>query len=128
MPDYSDWQTYLKDHPNLGQRPFAPVRDPQAMAEMTERARTVVNHPGWQLFLDRVTQRRDLLRRQRATLEREWLDGDALGETLELLKVKIREVKGELAGLDFAMSIVPEMITAGEHLARSVAVSGADAR
>lgn len=112
MPTYKEWTAYREAHPEVG-RTAAPV-DARQTAEVTERAKTVVTHPGWQLFLDRLAARRDLLDARRRTLERELLDGDALGETLEVLKIHIRQVKGELMGLDFAAEIVPDMIQAGE--------------
>ena len=117
MPTFKDWERYRTAHPDVGRPPLTPT-NPVATAQLTETARTVVTHPGWQLFLDRLVARRRDLAAKRTALEREMLAGIAFGDALAVFKIAIRELQGEINGLDFAASIVPDMIQAGEELAR----------
>lgn len=115
MPDLRDWQDYVKAHPEILAR--APM-DPRQIADLTTKASLVVAHPGWQMFLDRLASRRALLVAQRARVERAILDGDGTGDAAK--RLDLRHIQGEMAGLDFASGIIPDMMTEGEKLLREV--------
>ena len=123
MPEFKDWTDYKLRHPEQFQR--APVqRTPVELADLTTKSRTIVASPAWQMFLDRLASRQDLLRKQRNVLQGEMIDGDALGPDLERLKLKIQAIKGEEAGLDFASEIVPAMLEAGERMLKELTGAG----
>lgn len=109
MPNLQDWQDYVKAHPEIAAK--APIQ-PQRVADLTTKSQSVVAHPGWQMFLDRLATRRELLLTKRAVLERAILDGDGTDE--RGMKLDLRTIKGELAGLEFASTIIPDMIAEGE--------------
>lgn len=119
MPEYKDWLDLKARHPEQFKK--TPVqRSPEAIGDLTTKSRMVIAHPGWQLFLDRLATRQDLLAKQRNVLQGEMVDGDALGPDLERIKLKIQIIKGEEAGLTFAAEIVPAMLEAGERMLREL--------
>ena len=120
MPEYEDWQDFKRRHPDFGKPPAREAIRPERIADLTAKSQMVVAHPGWQLFLDRLASKQDLLAKQRQGLERELVDGDALGRDLERLKLKIQVIKGEEAGLTFAAGIVPAMLEAGERMLKEL--------
>jgi hypothetical protein len=115
-PELRDWHEYLKRHPVQTQAVMAPER----IADLTAKSQSVVAHPGWQLFLDRLATRRESLTKQRDRLQSEMNYGPALGQDLERLKMQMQVVTGEMSGVEFAASIIPEMLEAGEKMLQSL--------
>ncbi len=116
MPDYREWQDYVKAHPEIAGNRFADA--PARIADLTTKSQMVVSHPGWQMFLDRVASRHQVLAARRTYVERELLDGDGTSDAI--LRLELRGIKGEMAGLDFATQIVPEMLEAGEKMLKEL--------
>lgn len=81
-----------------------------------QQARTVVEHPGWQFFLNSLQDRVEKLETQRAGLMRQMIDGAEMGPMLDTLKVALREVNGELRGLQYAASTIPNIVEMGATL------------
>ena len=88
VPEWRDWAEYVKRHPIQGKAPMPPGY----VGEVTEKARTVVAHPGWQFFLDRLASRQSAL-----TKARESLRSKALGPTGETIEEATRRVVRQLA-------------------------------
>jgi len=110
MPDLRDWKKYMAAHPEKIERA---VVEPRRVADLTTKAQMTVGHPGWQMFLDRLASRRTLLAARSGILERAILDSDGVGDPA--MKLELRTIRGEMAGLDFASTIIPDMIREGEQ-------------
>ena len=83
--------------------------------QVAEQARTVVYHPGWQMFCDHLDAVARALDARIATLTRQMEDGQELGEALTALKIQLREMKGERRGITTALELIPDLIKAGEQ-------------
>lgn len=89
------------------------VSDPaqvQAVIQVGRKAQMLVDHPGWQMYLDHVEALRAETQRKRDAIVAEIVDGDKLGDELAKLKLACDSLKGELAGLSKAIDLVPELI------------------
>ncbi len=120
MPEFKDWQDYKARHPAQFPAPGRTPHSPEALGDLTTKSRSVVAHPGWQLFLDRLASRQDALTKSRDALQRDMMHGPALGHELDLLKLSIQVIEGEIAGLEFAASIIPSMLEAGEQMIKEL--------
>lgn len=90
----------------------------QGQRQVAEQARTVVNHPGWQMLCDHLDAVRRSLTDRAAALSRQMEDGQDLGEALTALKLQLREIKGELRGIDTALALIPSLLVLGEAAKR----------
>lgn len=84
----------------------------QAQVAVARKAQTVVDHPGWQTFLDHLgaIQEARMAERER-TLEEMT---DAIGEALQTLQLRVKALDGELKGLKVAVELIPTLITQGQ--------------
>src|SRR3990167_4863973 len=89
--------------------------------QVAEVARTVVQHPGYQMFLDHLDAHLEALTKRRANLDRMIADGPELGEALAALKLQLRDVAGEIRGLTLAKALIPQMVEAGERAVEALA-------
>jgi hypothetical protein len=114
--------------PNLGEyRDLLKRRDPlpptshpfqqrSALIEPTHKAQTVVDHPGWQWFLDQIETKVQTLERERQMYV-DRLTGDEQGQPLDHWKMRFREVSGTIAGLRYAATLIPNAVTLGQTIA-----------
>lgn len=75
-----------------------------------QRAQTVVEHPGFQMFLDHLEEVRTMTQRERDSLAQQALQGTSLGAELDKLKLQIVSLDGQLKGLGQAIDLIPELI------------------
>jgi hypothetical protein len=84
-------------------------------------ARMVVQHPGWQVFLDHLDAHLEVLTKRLATLRDRIVTGVELGDALAALKLESRDLSGEVRGLTLAKQLVPQMIEAGDKAVDALA-------
>lgn len=92
-----------------------------AQRQVADIARTVVAHPGWQIYLDHVDANLEALGARQKALESQIAKGDELGDALAALKLRLRDVTGEIRGWQGAKAVVPQMIEAGDRAVESLA-------
>lgn len=92
------------------------------LKDITHKAQTVVDHPGWQWFLDRLESRVQEIETQRHQLINAMVGGPALGPDLERLKMALNKCDSELAGLRFAATLIPQAVEMGQQIARQTGI------
>lgn len=78
--------------------------------EVGRKAQMVVDHPGWQTYVDHVTAIKDNVQARRNKLANDMSETDALGDALAQMKLQLRALDGELKGLSQAIDLIPTMI------------------
>ena len=89
----------------------------QAVQEVGRRAQMVIDHPGWQTFVDHIEELRRVSSQTREGLVKQMTDGDVLGQELEKLKLRVKALDGEIKGLTQAIDLIPEMIKRAQQAA-----------
>ena len=79
-----------------------------------EKARMVVDHPGWQMYLDHLEAICTNLRNSIEARKTRMIDGNELDADLTRIKLEVRAIEAQLAGIELAMKVVPEIIKRGE--------------
>jgi len=93
-------------------------RMPQIM-DITHKAQMVLDHPGWQMYADKIESRiKEIQGKRDATAER-MVTGNEMGHDLELLKINLNAMDAEIAGLRYAASLIPQALEIGRDIARS---------
>lgn len=92
------------------------LRDAPRLAEVTHKAQTVIDHPGWQYFMDAVESRVQTLSAERDTIARRMVSGDELGQELERMKIKLNRIEAEMSGLRFAATLIPQAVAFGQQV------------
>jgi hypothetical protein len=78
--------------------------------EVGRKIQMVVDHPGWQEYVNHLEAMRDAAQRKRDSVVSEIVNTDKLGEELAKLKLQLTSLEGELKGLSAAIDLVPELI------------------
>lgn len=109
-----EWLRSLKTEPER-----ARARHEQRMGEIaaSEKAQTVVDHPGWQMYLDHLESICANLREGIEARKRAMIRGDELDADLTRMKLEIRAIEAQLSGIELAMGVIPELIKRGEKAA-----------
>lgn len=122
MPELSDYQQLLQRR-NAEKARHIHEQRTQVMprvADIAYKAQTVVDHPGWQFYLDALETRiKGIEKRRVATAER-MVTGTEMGKELELLKINLNAMDAEMAGLRFAQTLIPEAIKSGNDVIAGV--------
>ena len=92
------------------------------LSEITHKAQTVVDHPGWQFFLDTLESRVQHLTAEHKGLVRQMITSPALGQDLERMKIKLNKIDAELAGLRYAASVIPQAVELGHKVTEQLIV------
>ena len=95
------------------------LREPRLM-DVVYKAETVVQHPGWQYFLDAVEYRVKTQSNERDVIARRMVSGDELGQELERMKIKLNRLEAELSGLRYAATLIPQAVEFGQKVATGV--------
>lgn len=82
----------------------------KATVAVGQRAQTVVDHPGYQVFLDHLEETRRLAQAERDAKAKQALEGDSLGDALAKLKLQIVSLDGQLKGLGQAIDLIPTLV------------------
>lgn len=90
--------------------------------DVTHKAQTVVDHPGWQWFLDALATRMKSVEQLQTAKREVMIFGKAMGHELELLKIELNVLDAEIQALNYASSLIPDAIKVGQEIA-SVAQS-----
>lgn len=90
----------------------------QAVIAVSKKAETVVNHEGWQTFLDHLGALKDEANRRNETLIKALAYDNEISSTeLGKLKLQISHIAGEIKSLDMAITLIPTLISAGKPVA-----------
>ena len=96
-----------------------------AQRQVGEAARTVLQHPGYQIFVDHLDAQLDALTKRMTVLQDRIMKGPELSDALTALKLEVRDVSGEIRGLLMAKNLIPQMIEAGDKAIEALAGLGA---
>ena len=116
MPTREEWEELQKKGESR-EKVQAIRYQRQAQIQVGQQARTVVDHPGWQTFIDHLEQMRNTVDARIGLVTTQLSDSEELGDALAKLKLELRGLKGEKRGLDYALELIPKLITAGETAA-----------
>ena len=119
MPEQSDWHAYLakQESQKRAQKERERLIALPRIREVTQKAQTVLDHPGWQHFADALETRMVEVKASRAQFAERMVNGSEMGAQLELLKLNVNKCDAELAGLRFAASVIPQTIELGQRIA-----------
>lgn len=122
MPDIKEYQALLKRSGDL--KAFE-VRNQQAailprIVELTHKSQTVVDHPGWQFYLDSLETRIKAVESRRTVTTNKMVFGTAMGHELELLKIELNVMDAEINALRFAADLIPTAIAEGRKAVAGV--------
>lgn len=93
-------------------------RAPQVAAE-AHRAQTVLDHPGWTMFLAKLDEHRRRVQGQVKALEHELCHGRGLpAERIYQVRADLAHADGWLNALDVACDLIPEIVKAGQEIAK----------
>ena len=95
------------------------------ITDITHKAQTVLDHPGWQFFADSLETRVQAIEQKRAVKTRQMIFGTEMGHELELVKIELNVMDAEIAGLRYAAGLIPDAIETG-GIIRAAAGSVAD--
>jgi hypothetical protein len=88
--------------------------------EITHKAQMVVDHPGYQWFLDMLETRiKEVDVVLSAKRERMW-HGAEMGQDLERLKIELNAMDAEVRALKYAQSLIPTAIETGNKVIAGV--------
>ena len=127
MPDQREWHAHLA---RLEQAKRARTQQerlgvlPQ-MREATQKAQQVLDHPAWAHFADLLETRMSEVRASRTTYADRMVNGAEMGAALELLKLNVNKCDAELAGLQYALSLLPQMVQIGQQIAGELSQAAA---
>lgn len=93
----------------------------RAQVQVSERAETVLGHPGWQTYVDHIDAILEDLDQRIARGERALINASEPGESLTGLRLGLRDLKGERRGWEGAREMIPRMIEAGEKARQALA-------
>lgn len=88
--------------------------------EVAHKAQTVVDHPGWQWFLDSLETRIKEVEKVRASHVERMIFGKELGQDLERLKIELNTMDAEIKALQYAQSLVTGAIDEGNRIVTGV--------
>lgn len=122
MPEFTEYQTLLL---RRAQEDFAKKQNMQHLLvpkfrEVTHKAQTVVDHPGWQWFLDSLETRKQEVLASKQTHTERMLFGPAMGQDLERLKIELNTMDAEIRAIEYAQGLVPQAITQGQEIISGV--------
>ena len=88
-----------------------------AVLDVTHKAQMVVDHPGWQFFLDKIEERIKDIEGQRGRHMNNMIFGPAMGQDLERMKIELNVMDAEIRALRYAADLVPQVIKVGQEMA-----------
>ena len=119
MPNEQDWHALLakqeaqKRETQQRERLLTLPR----LRDVSVKAQQVIDHPGWQHFADLLATRMAEVSKARASFAERMVNGSEMGPQLELLKLNVNKCDAELAGLQYAASLIPDAVTLGQKIA-----------
>ena len=127
MPDQREWLAHLAKQEQEKRTRIRTERLgvlPQ-MREATQKAQQVLDHPAWAHFADLLETRMSEVRASRTTYAERMVNGAEMGAALELLKLNVNKCDAELAGLQYALSLLPQIVQIGQQIAGELSQSAA---
>lgn len=92
----------------------------QAMVADGRRIQTVIDHPGWQMYVTELETRVGTLRKRREAMAEQMTGDDIVGAELEKLKVQVVRLDGEIKGLKSAVDLVPQVLQQATQAAEAL--------
>lgn len=112
---YAQWEAGVRQ--DAGRRAAEGVFQRAQRAQVAEHAKTVVDHPGWQVFLNHLEALVAARTKEKERSIEELLT--AVGTKVEGLRLSIQALDGELKGLKLACALIPGLIETGRIAAGS---------
>ena len=110
-----DFRDVLAKHAATKPTNVMTLREPRLM-DVVYKAETVVQHPGWQYFLDAVESRVATLSFERDNIARRMVSGDEMGADLERMKIKLNRLEAEKSGLRYAATLISQAVDFGQQV------------
>ena len=132
MPNEQDWHAHVAKQESLlrEQKLRERLVTLPRLREATEKSQQVLDSPGWQHFADLLATRMSEVKASRTGFANRMVNGSEMGPQLELLKLNVNKCDAELAGLQYAASLIPDAVALGQRIAgemsQPVAVARAD--
>lgn len=106
----NEWLTSLPRQQMLKERETAKLRRKAEVVQRADEARTVVNHPGWQKFVDALTVQ--LLNAQNTVNEakRRLVQEVMPTQEAEMLRLEARRWLGRAEAFQEALAIIPDLL------------------
>ena len=127
MPDQREWLAHLAKQEQEKRTRVRTERLgvlPQ-MREATQKAQQVLDHPAWAHFADLLETRMTEVKASRTQYAERMVNGAEMGAALELLKLNVNKCDAELAGLQYALSLLPQMVQIGQQIAGELSQAAA---
>ena len=118
MPERTDFLALMQRMEQAKDQRMLRERDivlPQ-IAEIAHKAQTVLDHPGWQMYADKLETRIHEIQTKRDATAQRMVTGPDMGHDLELLKINLNAMDAEIAGLRYAQSLIPQAIELGRDI------------
>ena len=124
MPERTEYLTMMamREAKQQTQHVYTLRAEMPRLMDVTTKAQMVLDHPGWQQYADGIESRVTAIEKARTAKTHTMIFGKAMGHDLELLKIELNTMDAEIAGLRYALSLIPEAIDAGVN-ARAAAAS-----
>ena len=115
MPNLSDYMNVMERRSRMEMAAVKQSQDAMLprLADIAHKAQTVFDHAGWQMFADKIETRIKEVESKRAATAQRMVTGTEMGHDLELLKINLNAMDAEIAGLQYAASLIPEAVSAG---------------
>src|SRR3990167_2439167 len=115
MPDYAAYLSIMERRGRMEMAEAKHVHELRMprLADIAHKAQTVLDHAGWQMFADKLETRIKEVEAKRTATAQRMVTGTEMGHDLELLKINLNAMDAEIAGLQYAASLIPEAVSAG---------------
>ncbi len=123
MPEFRDYQALMAKRDPKPTNVMTLRGSP--LADVVYKAETVIQHPGWQYFIDAVESRVKTLSIERDAIARRMVSGDEMGADLERMKIKLNRLEAEMGGLRYAATLIPQAVDLGQKIATGVGTRAA---
>ena len=106
----NEWLTSLPRQQRLQEQQAAKFRERATASQRADEAQTVVNHPGWQKFVDALTVQ--LVNADRAVEEakQRLVERPMTSQEAELLRLEARRWLGRAEAFREALAIIPSLL------------------
>jgi len=116
LPNFNDVQEYIRSQ----QEQARAARESQrkSIVQVGHHARTVVEHPSWQVYVDHIETMKAKAEDDLAQLIKQMADGDEHGEKLTAMKMHLKYLNGLVQGYSHAVELIPELLRRAQEASR----------
>ena len=129
MPDIRDWHAHLAvaEKRKREEKQREHMAALPRMRDVSVKAQQVLDHPAWQWYADKLSERIAEIEARRAQTTHKMIFGAEMGHELELLKIVLNVMDAEVAGLRYAATLTSEAVAMGQQIAGEINTQAAAA-